>query len=45
MSRPGITGKTMNKFSPELRDGTVRLVSDDEGQRESRWQAAMSISA
>ena len=45
VSRPGITGKTTNKFSPELRDGAVRLGSDNEGQRESRWQAAMSISA
>lgn len=43
MSRLGLTGETMGKFSPELREGTVQLCSDNEGQRESRWQAAMSI--
>ena len=45
MSRPGITGKTTNRFSPELREDAVRLVSDDEGQHESRWQAIVSLSA
>lgn len=37
--------KTTNKFSPEVRERAVRLVFDNEGRHESRWQAVMSISA
>jgi len=37
--------KTPNKFSPGVRERAVRLVPDNEGQHESRWQAVMSISA
>ena len=37
--------KTTNKFSPGVRERAVRLVPDNEGQHESRWQAVMSISA
>ena len=36
--------KTTNKFSPEVRERAVRLVFDNEGQHESRWQAVLSIS-
>ena len=37
--------KTTNQFSPEVRECTVRLVLDTEGQSASWRQAVMSISA
>jgi len=37
--------KTTNKFSPEVRERAVRMVPDNPGQRESRWQAIVSVSA
>jgi transposase len=39
--------KTTNKFSPEVRERSVRLVLvlDNQGQHGSRWQAVLSISS
>ena len=37
--------KTMNKFSPEVRERAVRIVLDNQGQHGSRWQAIVSIAA
>lgn len=37
--------KTTNKFSPEVRERTVRLVFDNEGQHGSRWQPIVSIAS
>ena len=37
--------KTMNKYSPEVRERAVRMVLDNQEQHESRWSAIMSISA
>jgi transposase-like protein len=37
--------KTTNKYSPEVRERAVRMVLDNLGQHESRWQAIVSISA
>ena len=37
--------KTTIKFSPEVRERAVRLVSDNQGQHGSRWQAVLSISS
>ncbi|SFG40908.1 hypothetical protein SAMN04488020_102141 [Palleronia marisminoris] len=37
--------KTTSKFFPEVRERAVRMVLDNEGQHESRWQAIVSIAA
>ena len=36
---------TTNKYSPEVRERTVRMVLDGAGQHDSRWSAILSISA
>ena len=37
--------KTTNKFSPEVRERAVRMVLDNAGRHESRWQAIVSVAA
>jgi transposase-like protein len=38
-----MTSKTTNKFSPEVRDRSVRMVLDHEKDHASRWAAVVSI--
>lgn len=40
-----MTGKTTNKFSPEVRERAVRLMPDHAHEHPFRWQAILSISA
>mmetsp|Transcript_5770 Transcript_5770/g.10038 ORF Transcript_5770/g.10038 Transcript_5770/m.10038 type:complete len:109 (+) Transcript_5770:53-379(+) len=37
--------KTTNKYSPEVRERSVRMVLENQGQHESRWSAIVSISS
>ena len=38
-----MTSKTTNKFSPQVREGAVRMVVDHERDHASRWAAVVSI--
>jgi transposase-like protein len=38
-----MTSKTTNKFSPEIRERSVRMVLDHEADYPSRWTAIVSV--
>lgn len=37
--------KTTNKYTPEVRERSVRMVLENQGQHESRWAAIVSIAS
>jgi hypothetical protein len=38
-----MTNKTTNKFSPDIRERSVRMVLDHKGGYPSRWTAILSV--